>query len=220
MKTHSLSMLTLKMALAALLLVGVPQARSATVWTGPFMTFAETSADPTLAINQDRITDKVWITRGDLQGLFNAKTESFFHHFSSPADTEWANGNIANYKLLSYTNWNSWAKGVNAGPPSTIGVDAVVHLISEDIYVGVQFTSWGGSSGLFSYQRTTPNAAVSPIALSINQIGNQVVLTWADATFSLQSATNVAGLYTIIPGATSPYTNAIGAAGTYFRLIH
>ena len=208
------------LGLAALLLASAPQARSATVWTGPVMTFAETTTDPTQSINQDRMTANVWITRGSTQGIFNAKTESFFTHFSSPANTEWANGNIANYASLSYTDWNSWANGVNPGPPSTVGVDAVVHLISDNIYVGIKFTSWGGSGGLFSYQRTTPNAAVSPIPLSIKPIGNKVVLTWTNAAFSLQSATNVTGSYTTITGSTSPYTNVISGARTYFRLIH
>jgi hypothetical protein len=222
MKTHISSTHVLQMAacLAAVLLASAPQARSATVWTGPLLTFAETTTDPTLAINQDQMTANVWITRRGSPGIFNAKTETFFTHGSSPADTEWANGNIADYASLSFTNWNTWAKGVNPGPPSTVGVAAVVHLISEDIYVGVTFTSWGGSAGLFSYERTTPNAAVSPVRLSTHQIGNELVLTWADATFSLQSATNSAGSYTTIPGATSPYTNMIGGGGTYFRLIH
>jgi hypothetical protein len=222
MKTRISSTHVSQMAacLVALLLASAPQARSATVWTGPVLTFTETTTDPTLAINQDQMTANVWITRGGVQGIFNAKTETLFTHGSSPADTEWANGNLADYASLSYTDWNTWAKGVNPGPPSTVGVAAVVHLISEDIYLGITFTFWGGSAGLFSYQRTTPNAAVSPVPLSVHQIGNELVLTWTDATFNLQSATNSAGSFTTIPGATSPYTNAISGGGRYFRLIH
>jgi hypothetical protein len=219
-RSFSIHVLERVLRLTALLLASAPQARSATVWTGPIITYTETTTDWTQPTNQDRMTPNVWITRGSIQGIFNAKTESGFTHFFSPADTEWANGNITNFASLSYTDWNSWANGVNPGPPSTVGVDAVVHLRSEDIYVGIKFTFWGGSAGLFSYQRTTPNVAVSPIPLSINRIGNQVVLTWTNAAFSLQSATNAAGTYTTVTGATSPYTNVINGAGMYFRLVH
>lgn len=223
MKTHTFSarMWGMGLGLAALLLASAPQARSATVWTGPVMTFAQATPDWTQPSNQDRMTPNVWITRGSIQGIFNAKTESTFTHSVSPADTEWANGNLANYASLSYTDWNSWARGVNPSPPDTIGVPAVVHLKSEDIYVGITFTSWGiAGASLFSYQRTTPTAAVSPIPLGISQIGNKIVLTWTNATFSLQSATNVTGIYTTIAGATSPYTNVNSGPRTYFRLIH
>lgn len=140
-----------------------PMTRAATVWTGSPLTFTQAAgSDPTQAASQDRITPNVWITRGGIQGIFNAKSETFFSHTFSPADTEWANGTTANYSTLSYTDWNSWAKTVNPGPPSTVGLDAVVHLISEDIYIDIQFTSWGGSSGGFAYQRSTPGVVVSP----------------------------------------------------------
>ena len=32
----------------------------------------------------------------------------------------------------------------------------MLHLISDDIYLSIKFTSWGGSSGGFSYNRSTP----------------------------------------------------------------
>src|SRR5438093_12203241 len=101
--------------LAVWLCAALP-ARSATIWDGPVITFSESTTDPTLATNQDRMTDNVWITRGPIQGIFNAKTETSFTHFFSPADAAWANGNLTNYASLSYTDWNTWAKGVNAGP--------------------------------------------------------------------------------------------------------
>jgi len=133
-----------------------PAGRGTIIWTGPPVAFTNVAgSDPTLAVNQDRITPNVWITRGGSQGIYNAKTESGFTHFFSPADTEWANGTTANYNNLTYTDWNSWARGVNPSPPSTVGVNAVVHLISEDIYIDVQFTSWAVGSG-FSYVRSTP----------------------------------------------------------------
>lgn len=49
-------------------------------------------------------------------------------------------------------------------------------------------------------------------------VGSNLVLNWGEPLFALQSSTNVAGPYVTIPGATSPYTNAISGAQTYFRL--
>jgi hypothetical protein len=135
-----------------------------TIWNGPTIAFTDLAGtDPTQPENQDRITPNVWITRGSLQGIYNIKTETSFTHFFSPAGTEWANGTTANYASLSYTNWNTWAKNVNPGPPSTVGVNAVVHLISDDIYIDVKFTSWPVGAG-FSYIRSTPNVTPPPPA--------------------------------------------------------
>src|SRR5688500_6390603 len=94
---------------SVLLLLAI-SAQAATVWNGPTISFTKTNyANPLLAVNQDRLTTNVWITRGSAQGLFNANTESRITHFLSPAGTEWANGSMENYATLSYTNWNHWA---------------------------------------------------------------------------------------------------------------
>ena len=123
-----------------------------TIWNGPLITFSKPAlADCTLAENQDRITDLVWITRASTQGLFNIETELSYVHNLSPAGTEWAYGTTADYASLTYTNWESWAKP----PPQTVGKDAVLHLKDEDIYIDIKFTSWGGSGGEFSYVRST-----------------------------------------------------------------
>src|SRR5262245_1470108 len=119
------------------------EVRAATVWTGPTISFSKAaSADPTQSANQDHITDHVWLTRGSIQGIYNAKIENSFVHFLSPADTEWASGTTAIFNSLTYTDWNTWAKVKNPGPPSTVGVNAVLHLKSDDIYLDIKFTSW------------------------------------------------------------------------------
>ena len=126
------------------------------LWTGPMISFTDpVGGDPTLPANQDRITSDVWITRGTAQGIYNAETEGGFSHFFSPQGTEWADGTVANYSSLTYTDWNTWSKGDHAGPPSTVGVSAVMHIIPDDIYLNVQFTSWGSVGGGFSYLRST-----------------------------------------------------------------
>jgi hypothetical protein len=38
-----------------------------------------------------------------------------------------------------------------------VGKDAVLHIIPEDIFIAVRFTSFGGNGGGFSYDRSTPS---------------------------------------------------------------
>jgi hypothetical protein len=144
------------------------------VWTGPTISFSKVgSADPTLPENQDRMTDNVWITRrGPVQGgIYNAAAgETAYVRFSSPADTEWATDAIPDNdgKTISASNWQElaftpWAEAYG-GPGFGLGQNilvknAVVHLITDDIYLDLMFTQFN-SSGLFAYDRSTPAAAL------------------------------------------------------------
>lgn len=212
---------------ALMLIIGVHSARAGTptIWTGPSITFTKTNlANPALAVNQDRITSNVWLTRGPSQGLYNAKTESGFIHNFSPDDTEWANGTTANYNSLSYTDWNAWAKGVNLGPPSTIGVNAVVHLKTDNIYIDIKFLSWdaSGTGGGFSYTRSTPAVGNTPPSVTItNPASGAIFIAPANVTIQA-SASDSDGTVTNVQffdGATSlsnvtssPYQIVVGLA--------
>ena len=59
-----------------------------------------------------------------------------------------------------------------------------------------------------------------PIALNIQLVNNNVILSWndPDAVFTLQGATAATGVFTNVPGAGNPYTNAITGAQQFFRL--
>jgi hypothetical protein len=134
-------------------------AEAATIWSGPKITFSHAAgANPNDPASQDRMTPAVWITRGNTMGIFNARTETFYSG-SSPADTEWAYGTTANLTNLTFRPWVAW-NGSN--PPGSVGRDAVVHLISEDIYIDIKFTEWGGTGGRFAYQRSTPSGGPQP----------------------------------------------------------
>src|SRR5690348_3075894 len=102
--------------IAVVLLFAVSAAwpsKAATIWTGPTINFTHLNgSNPSQAANQDRITADTWLTRSSSQGLFNAFDEGSFGHYFSPAGTAWANGSLANYASLTFTDWNSWAKGV------------------------------------------------------------------------------------------------------------
>ena len=133
-------------------------AGAATVWNGPSFSFSNLAgSDPTQPSSQDRLTADIWLTRGSTRGLYNAAVEGGYTHSLSPVGTEWAYGELANYAALTYNTWEGWFGGpASGGPPSTVGKDAVLHLIPEDVYLSIQFTSWGVRSGGFSYIRSSP----------------------------------------------------------------
>lgn len=112
----------------------------------PFSNFNE-------AANQDRITDNVWLTRGEQRGLFNIKVESSYSD-TSPADTEWAEGTTAQLAsgTLVFTTW----KEAIVKPAFFQGKTFVLHLITDDIYLNIQFLQWtqGVNGGGFSYERS------------------------------------------------------------------
>lgn len=131
-----------------------------TIWTGPTMTFTKTNyTDWTLEVNQDRITDNVWITRANNQGIFNIKIEGSADPCSSsndiPGDTEWAYGTTANYDTLTYSTLGDLI-GCNFAN-IVDGQDMVMHLITDDVYIDIKFTFWqsGNNGGGFAYERST-----------------------------------------------------------------
>ena len=130
--------------------------QAAEIWDGPTIVFTRpanvSSLDP---VYQDRITDNVWIARDLFKGIFNAASEGEYQSFVSPAGTEWADGQLADYASLTYQAWQLWNEG---DPPGImIGKEAVLHLIADDIYLSIKFLSWGGPTGggAFSYERST-----------------------------------------------------------------
>jgi hypothetical protein len=129
------------------------------VYTGLDVEFAKGGfADITLPENQDRITDLVWITRGNAQGIFNIAQEESFQDQGipspSPVGTRWAVGSAADWASLLFGTWGD----VHGGkPPSLVGQDLVMHLVDDDIYIDVRFTAWGQgppAGGSFAYRRS------------------------------------------------------------------
>ncbi len=104
-----------------------------------------------LAENQDRITDNVYITRGDNKSIFNARTETTSSNNVSPADTEWSRSG-AN-KSTAFNPFHAMHGG---NPGSLIGDTITTHLITDDQYHEVVFSSFSGGNtgGGFAYTRT------------------------------------------------------------------
>lgn len=153
-------LLALALALGACAFAGPVHALE--VWSGRTFSFTRPDgADWTQAVNQDRITPNVWLTRKATQGIFNIAQEVGYTA-TSPSDTEWATGDAANHASLTFQPWVQWAAN---NPPATVGVNAVVHLITDDIYIDIRFDSWTGAAlgGGFSYTRgVRPTSSVVP----------------------------------------------------------
>ncbi|MDC1517288.1 cadherin domain-containing protein [Cyclobacteriaceae bacterium] len=128
------------------------------IWTGSTKIFTKVNnTNPTIEANQDRITDKVWITRANKEGgqIYNIVSESASNKTISPSGTEWAEGKISNYASLNYKSFRS----ATGKPKNAVGKTYVVHLIDENIFLSLKFISWsGGKQGGFSYERSTNNA--------------------------------------------------------------
>ncbi len=148
-----------------------------TIWRGPKITFTKADNTGTSTANQDRITDRVSITRKNASGIFNILRESEAGNTHeagtlAPADTEWAYGTTENYASLTYQNLPALiGEGNFTGIAD--GRNMVLHLITDDIYIDIKFLSWTNGNGAtatdyggFSYERSTPTSN----ALVINEI--------------------------------------------------
>lgn len=163
---------TAALAVACLMCPAATVAEASEVWVGLDYTFTKApGANWTLPENQDRITDLVWITRGNLKGIYNIAQEDFYQGTGtsgpSPVDTEWAFGTTADLGGRAPLIFNTWAMQANGSPPNLIGQDMVAHLITDDIYMDIQFLSWGAGfngGGSFSYIRAV---APEPGTLSL-----------------------------------------------------
>lgn len=204
-----------------LTLAAAPLIHAATVWNGPLITYNQPSADPTQATNQDRLTPDVWLTRAASKGLFNAAFETNATAFS-PTNTEWAFGTLTDYASLHYMNWLALLNGQS--PTTLVGQQMVVHLISDDIYISIQFTLWvPNGSGGFAYQRSTP----TPPNLSDASISNgQFTFSYtteAGLAYVVQSSTNLMDWVSLVTNVASGgpvlFTDALNQTGASFYRV-
>jgi len=164
----------------ATLLLAISSAQASVIWsTGPNdVSFTKPGGvDETNPIYWDKISSDVWITRGLTKGLYNPKTETVFNDVVdpavSPADTQWAfsevDGNpaftygigAAQHANLTFNFWEDSLGGANNLGFNILAHPAVLHIVSQDIFLDIQFTSWqqhGG--GGFAYTRAAAPAAV------------------------------------------------------------
>lgn len=131
---------------------------SQTMWTGPTITVTKANfASWTSPSNQDALTANVILTRANNRGIFNIAQETEFDNinYTSPIDTEWAVGSIANG--VSTLTFDTWDNTHMSNPTSVINNDLVLHLITDDIYIDIKITAWtsGNNGGGYTYERST-----------------------------------------------------------------
>lgn len=111
------------------------------------------SADWTLQENQDRITNSVWITRKNNQGIFNIAQETGYSGNSgSPIGTLWASSSTAEAEIGDFTSFLNMHGG---NPQSLINDTISLYLEEYGRYFDLVFLSFSGgnSGGGFSYTR-------------------------------------------------------------------
>lgn len=126
-------------------------------------------ADPMDQANWDIISLSVALTRGDTQGIYNVFTEEGYNAFS-PGGTLWYFGGTVQDVIdgaITIGDFDLWTLAHGNSPPSVLGVDGVMYIQAEDIYVDIRFTQWttedGG--GGFAYTRGVVPAPGAPLAL-------------------------------------------------------
>ena len=123
--------------------------------------------------------------------MFNIVIEEFAEDRTSPLDTEWAFGptqpgnpgpiTASNFANLAFAPFAP-ALGQEIGRNAVGYGPGVLHLISNDIYLDIRFTSWTQgdqllAGGGFSYIRSTPGEAPipEPSPAALLMVG---VVTW------------------------------------------
>lgn len=99
--------------------------------------------------------------------------------------------------------------GGSLSPLKTVAADAN----GDAVWAG---SLWNGDG--YDWVTVKYGTEVGPQALTIHPLGTNVVVSWTDAAFSLQSGPSISGAFTSVPGATSPYTNALSGEPRFFRL--
>ena len=134
---------------------------------------------------QDAITAQVAITRNGAQGIYNAVNETSFTHGISPAGTAWAFSDLnlspafaygagaAAFSTLNFSPWDTALGGAQKLQDNIPNRPAVLHLLAEDIYIDIEFTSWGGrgSGGDFTYIRAVNPFGPPPVPGDANGDG-------------------------------------------------
>jgi hypothetical protein len=192
---------------------------AATLWTGPAIRFTQTASSRSDVV----VAGKVVLTRGSNQVLYNTAAGETSAASTSPRDTEWAFGALADYSNLTYQTMGSMRDGDLAGV--ILNKPMVMHLVNEDIYLSVEFSAWGQhGAGGFSYTRSTPAVAVAPsVSLTSPSAGATFA---APASIALAAnasggtVTNVqffAGAISLGNATTAPFsvTGSIPAPGAY-----
>ena len=109
------------------------------------------------------------------------------------------------------------------------GGNSWTHTETDNTYAYPRFDAVGFRAGslesaasLFEFTQFRLEVVTSspvPIPLLVAPSGQDLVLTWVNPAFTLQRAPEVTGIYTNVPGASSPYTTVADSARGFYRLF-
>lgn len=129
--------------------------RASTQWIGPNTNFVQSSSN----LTDELIPGAVSLTRIYSQWLYNPDAGDLGPGPGTPTDTEWAFGTLDNYGAYFYRSFDSFRDGDLSA--LIVSNSMVLHLINENIYVGVTFTAWPQHGGFFAYTRSTPAVSIT-----------------------------------------------------------
>jgi hypothetical protein len=192
MKTLKTFSNALGTAIATLLLATAYATQASTFWNGPnILVFHPAGGAP------DAITNNVYFNRGTSSGgLYNSGTNNGSTTAietgpgsGSPKGTLWVQGALSNN--ISPASFTTCPLEAGHHPPGDVGTTFVVHLLTNDIYLQLTLTNWGGAgqSGnmTFGYIRSTPTVPPS----ITNPIAGASFGAPANVTFQATVLTNV-----------------------------
>ncbi len=148
---------------------------------------------------------------------------------SNNYSTTWTVGYAVGNTPAAFTTLGTYSDPGSIGTTNrsfALGTDANDQPNNVWIRVAALSAATGsGSRDTFGVDNFTLNyesapATTAPDTLFIQTAGTNAVLTWADASFTLQAAPAVTGAYTNVIGASSPFTNTIDDPAKFYRLIH
>ncbi|MHB1310172.1 MAG: hypothetical protein ACYC23_24145 [Limisphaerales bacterium] len=87
-------------------------------------------------------------------------------------------------------------------------------LWSDGVLYGTSEAGGSGGAGTVFKLDLSP-----PGSLAVQRKGSDVILSWSNPAFTLQTAPAAPAAFAEIPGATSPYTNAVSELQRFFRLV-
>ena len=123
--------------------------------------------------------------------------------------------NVATGESAVWVNPVTVASGGSVANDVTTTMTVAQYSLRQDTGIGAIFLDNLKVGTSLADVATIPALSQTLISQVIN---GELILSWSEPLFALQSASVVTGPYTTIPGATSPYTNSPTASEKYFRL--